>query len=169
MRLKKTPSEINPHLLDLAEAGVLESLDIEISYQVEMDEFWSYVGNKKQRRWTWYAIERGRGQIVAWQNGKRDNATFAKLLEKLNKFPIKSYSTDDWESYSSLLPAEKHYIGKANTWKIERKNLNFRTHLKRLCRRTICFSKSLEMHDKVIGIYIEKFYYKQGAYLYKFS
>ncbi|MDR2927228.1 MAG: IS1 family transposase [Cytophagaceae bacterium] len=37
------------------------------------------------------------------------------------------------------MPANKHFIGKANTWKTERKNLNFRTHLKRLCRKTICF------------------------------
>ncbi|WP_218190125.1 IS1 family transposase, partial [Plesiomonas shigelloides] len=32
--------------------------------------------------------------------------------------------------------------------------LNLRTHLKRLTRRTICFSKSEEMHDKVIGWYL---------------
>ncbi|WP_394343667.1 IS1 family transposase [Klebsiella quasipneumoniae] len=33
-------------------------------------------------------------------------------------------------------------------------HLNLRTHLKRLTRRTICFSKSEEMHDKVIGWYL---------------
>ena len=59
---------------------------------------------------------------------------------------------------------EKHRIGKKNTWKIERKNLNFRTHLKRLARRTICFSKSEIVHDNVIGMYIEKYYYKTGIY-----
>lgn len=128
-----------------------------------MDEFWSYVQSKKNRRWTWYAIERNSGIIVAWQNGKRDNETCKKLLDKMSCFPIKRYFTDDWESYSSLLPAGKHIIGKADTWKIERLNLNFRTHLKRLCRKTICFSKSVEMHDKLIGIYIEKKLYKKPA------
>ncbi|MDR2064730.1 MAG: IS1 family transposase, partial [Prevotellaceae bacterium] len=43
------------------------------------------------------------------------------------------------------------------TWKIERKNLNFRTHLKRLNRKTICFSKNEQIHDNIIGMYIEKF------------
>ena len=165
MRLKKTPVEINPYLLDKAEAGLLEELEVHVSYSVEMDEFWSYVGNKKNRRWTWYAIDRKSGILLAWQNGKRDNATCEKLLKKMEHFPIRSYSTDNWESYTSLLPKEKHFIGKANTWKIERKNLNFRTHLKRLCRKTICFSKSEEMHDKLIGIYIEKHYFKTGQFL----
>ncbi|MDR2883171.1 MAG: IS1 family transposase, partial [Alistipes sp.] len=36
-----------------------------------MAEFWSFVGNKKHRRWTWYAVERKGGTIVAWQNGQR--------------------------------------------------------------------------------------------------
>jgi len=150
--------------LDKAEAGLLEALEVHISYSVEMDEFWSYVGNKKNRRWTWYAIDRKSGILLAWQNGKRDNVTCEKLLKKMEHFPIRSYSTDNWESYSSLLPTEKHFIGKANTWKIERKNLNFRTHLKRLCRKTICFSKSEEVHDKLIGIYIEKHYFKNGRF-----
>ncbi|MDR1582354.1 MAG: IS1 family transposase, partial [Prevotellaceae bacterium] len=39
------------------------------------------------------------------------------------------------------------------TWKIERKNLNFRTHLKRLNRKTVCFSKNEQIHDNVIGMY----------------
>jgi insertion element IS1 protein InsB len=168
--------------LDKVETGLLEDLDVHISYSVEMDEFWSFactlrstrVGNKKNRRWTWYAIDRKSGVLVAWQNGKRDNATCKKILEKMEHFPIRSYSTDNWDSYTSLLSTEKHFIGKANTWKIlvlctkyavERKNLNFRTHLKRLCRKTICFSKNEEVHDKLIGIYIEKHYYKTGRYL----
>jgi len=57
-----------------------------------------------------------------------------------------------------------HVIGKDNTWKIERKNLNFRTHLKRLSRKTICFSKDEVIHDNVIGMYIEKYYYKTGNF-----
>jgi IS1 transposase len=46
-----------------------------------------------------------------------------------------------------------HVIGKDNTWKIERKNLNFRTHIKRLNRKTICCSKNEKIHDNVIGKY----------------
>ena len=46
--------------------------------------------------------------------------------------------------------------GIRNTQKIERKNLNFRTWVKRLARKTICFSKLEKMHDIVIGLLINK-------------
>jgi insertion element IS1 protein InsB len=59
-----------------------------------------------------------------------------------------------------------HYVGKDQTQQIERKNLNFRTHLKRLNRRTICYSKNEQIHDNVIGMYIDRFYYKSGTYSY---
>ncbi|HBA9264643.1 TPA: IS1 family transposase, partial [Escherichia coli] len=31
-----------------------------------------------------------------------------------------------------------------------------RTHIKRLDRKTICFSCSVEIHEKIIGSFIEK-------------
>ncbi|EFO2457728.1 IS1 family transposase, partial [Escherichia coli] len=39
----------------------------------------------------------------------------------------------------------------------ERNNLTLRTRIKRLARRTICFSRSVELHEKVIGAFIEKY------------
>ena len=41
--------------------------------------------------------------------------------------------------------------------KIERKHLTLRTRIKRLQRKTICFSKIVPMHDLVIGLYINKY------------
>ncbi|MCP4568113.1 MAG: hypothetical protein GY841_11095 [FCB group bacterium] len=37
--------------------------------------------------------------------------------------------TDDRQSYRKYIPPEHHVIGKADTWRIERRNLNFRTHI----------------------------------------
>jgi insertion element IS1 protein InsB len=139
-------------------------LEVEIRFSAEMDEFWSFVQNKGNQRWTWYAIERQSGIILAWHNGKRQDKDFLVLWELLKVFPISKYHTDDWGSYSKYIPPDKHRIGKDRTWKIERKNLNFRTHLKRLNRKTICFSKNELIHDNVIGMYIEKYYYKTGMY-----
>jgi insertion element IS1 protein InsB len=142
----------------------LENLEIEIRLDGEMDEFWSFVQKKSNQRWTWYAIERRSGCILAWHNGKRTDKDFLTLWILLQSFPISVYHTDDWGSYSRYIPAWRHRIGKDNTWKIERKNLNFRTHIKRLNRKTICFSKNEQIHDNVIGMYIENFYYKTGTY-----
>lgn len=139
-------------------------MEIEIRTDAEADEFWSFVGSKGNQRWTWYAIDRATGVILAWHNGRRTDDCCAQLIDKLSVFPINKIHTDDWQSYRKYIPAEKHVIGKTNTWKIERKNLNFRTHIKRLNRKTICFSKSEAIHDNVIGIYINRYYFKCGQF-----
>jgi len=57
---------------------------------------------------------------------------------------------------TGVVPEAHHWVGKQWTQEIEGQNLNFRAHLKRLHRRTICFSKSDEMHEAVIKLYIEQ-------------
>lgn len=63
----------------------------------------------------------------------------------------------DWGAYSRHIDPAQHTIGKRNTQKIERKHLTLRTRIKRLVRKTICFSKSIQMHDIVIGLFINRF------------
>ena len=77
---------------------------------------------------------------------------------------IQRYYTDDWGAYERHIDEEKHEVGKRNTQKIERKNLNFRTLIKRLARKTICFSKLEKMHDIVIGLLINKVEFKVNTY-----
>ena len=82
----------------------------------------------------------------------------------LAPFNITRFYTDDWGAYERHLEADKHEIGKRNTQKIERKNLNFRTRIKRLTRKTICFSKLESMHDTVIGLLINKVEFGRDIY-----
>nr|BAP28834.1 putative transposase [Acinetobacter baumannii] len=42
---------------------------------LEVDEFWNFVGNKKNKQWLIYAYHRETGEIVAYVWGKRDLAT----------------------------------------------------------------------------------------------
>jgi len=69
---------------------------------------------------------------------------------------INRFYTDDWGAYDRYIAPNKHEVGNRNTQKIERKNLNLRTWIKRLTRKTICFSRSEKMHDIVIGLLINK-------------
>jgi len=48
-------------------------------------------------------------------------------------------------------------MGKRNTQKIERKHLTLRTRIKRLARKTICFSKLEKMHDIIIGLLVNRY------------
>jgi len=123
--------------------------------ELELDELWSFVGSKAQQAWLWYAFEPRSRQVVAWVIGRRTDQTCRRLLGQLRRSHVLRFCTDDWESYGKLIPEAHHWTGKAWTQRIERQNLNFRTHLKRLHRRTICFSKSEEMHEAVIKLYIE--------------
>lgn len=124
---------------------------------VIIDEFWSFVGKRKAgKRWVWYAICGRTGKILAFHIGKRNDASCQKLMRKLAHLQIDCFCTDAWKSYQNHIPPDKHYIGKDATWKIERKNLNFRTHLKRLARKTICFSKKDDMHYGIIKAYIHQ-------------
>ncbi len=60
-------------------------------------------------------------------------------------------------AYKRNLPEDKHEVGKKNTQRIERKHLNLRTKIKRLARKTIRFSKLEEMHNLVIGLFINRY------------
>jgi IS1 family transposase len=60
-------------------------------------------------------------------------------------------------AYERHVEAEQHTVGKANTQKIESKHINLRKRIKRLVRRTICFSKTERMHDLVIGLFINRY------------
>ena len=121
---------------------------------LELDEFWSFVGRKADQRWTWHAFDRQRKQVVAFVNGRRTHHNCRALYAKLQPSSVKFFYSDEWAAYAKTLPAHKHYIGKEETRHIERRNLTFRTRLKRLQRRTICFSKNEEMHDAVIKMHI---------------
>jgi insertion element IS1 protein InsB len=162
---KKAPAEVNHAYAEkLKNQGKPGKPGLDVEICVDADEFWSFVGDTSNQRWTWYAIDRNGGQILAHHNGRRTDEACEALIAKLDIFPIRSYYTDNWQSYAKYIPADKHRTGKEHTWKIERTNLNFRTHRKRVHRKTICFSKDKDIHDNVIGLYIERHYYKNTYY-----
>jgi hypothetical protein len=93
--LKKTAGR-NPYFLTHSELYDFSQLEVEIRFSAEMDEFWSFVQNKGNQRWTGYAIERQPGIILAWHNGKRQDKDFLALWEMLKVFPISKCHTNDW-------------------------------------------------------------------------
>ena len=119
---------------------------------------WSFVQSKKNERWLWYAIDHDTREILAYVFGKRTlkgkNEAFLELKTLLEPFDITIFYTDGLSTYERNLEGFKHIVGKKNTQRIERKNLTLRTRIKRLCRKTICYSRCQDMHDIVIGLVI---------------
>ena len=119
---------------------------------------WSFVRTKDDQRWLWYAIDKETRAILAFVFGERElkgkNEAFLELKALLEPFGIKTFCTDGLSTYERNLKGFKHIISKKHTQRIERKNLTLRTRIKRLCRKTICYSKCQDMHDIVIGLVI---------------
>ena len=128
-----------------------------VKLSVELDEQWSWVQNKGNQRWLWAAVDTNNGDIIAFVFGKRKDKAFKELKKLLKHYKIACYRSDGWGSYIRHLDVKNHKISKALTTKIERKFLTLRTRIKRLCRKTICFSKSEIMHDTIIGLFINRY------------
>nr|WP_289811972.1 IS1 family transposase [Shigella flexneri] len=126
----------------------------------EMDEHWGYVGAKSRQRWLFYAYDRMRRTVVAHVFGERTLATLERLLSLLSAFQVVVWMTDGCPLYESRLKGKLHVISKRYTQRIERHNLNLRQHLARLGRKSLSFSKSVELHDKVIGHYLNIKHYQ---------
>jgi insertion element IS1 protein InsB len=45
---------------------------------------WSFVGDKKNPRWLWHAIDRRTGKVLAYVFGRRKDEVFLKLKELLS-------------------------------------------------------------------------------------
>jgi insertion element IS1 protein InsB len=117
---------------------------------------WSFVSKKSQQHWLWHAIDHLIGQVLAYVFGAREDEVFLELKALLAPFGITRLYTDGWGAYHRHIDPTKHTIGKQQTQKIERKHTTLRARIKRLVRKTICFSKSIQMHDIVIGLFINR-------------
>jgi insertion element IS1 protein InsB len=141
--------------------NALSPSDVEVVIQrvdeAEVDEMWSFVGKKKEQRWLWHAIDHGSGRVLAYVFGRRTDEAFLQLKALLEPFGITRYHTDYWGAYTRHLDPDAHNPGKRNTQQIERKHLTLRTRIKRLTRKTICFSRSTQMHDIVIGLFVNRY------------
>ncbi len=111
---------------------------------------------KQKKVWMLYALCTETGEILAASWGKRNKAGVRRLMVKLKGLQIDTYCTDKWQSFAEVLPTKNHVIGKQYTKKIEGVNTWFRTRLRRLVRRTTCFSKKLLYHWSMMKIAIVK-------------
>jgi len=134
-----------------------EELDQRRGLTSELDEMWSYVGKKAEPRWLWHAIDHYTGKVLAYVFGRRKDTVFLEIRALLEPFGITRFYTDGWGTYERHIAPEQHVVGKQHTQTIESKHINLRTRIKRLVRRTICFSKTTTMHDLVIGLFINRY------------
>ncbi|MFP5471639.1 MAG: IS1 family transposase [Bacteroidia bacterium] len=120
----------------------------------EVDELRTYCKNKQQLLWIVLGYERENKHIVTFNVGKRSNKTLGTVIATLLLSKPKQIFTDKLRNYRYLIPSYLHQTQLYGTNSIERFNLSVRTHLKRLNRRSICFSKSIILLAAVLKIYL---------------
>lgn len=121
------------------------------SYQV--DEMRTFIKRKDNLVWIVYAISSTTKKVVSFSVGKRTNATLKKVIKSLEISQAKKIYTDKLKNYKTLINSSIHSLKYRGTNHIERKNLTLRTHLKRLNRKTICFSRSAFVLTSILKIY----------------
>ena len=120
--------------------------------EAEVDEMWSYVGKRKSPGGYGMPWITGQGKSGGcWPSADEVSAAQSPT----GTLGIRRFFTDHWRR--SALGPDTHSPGKRNTQQIERTHLTLRTRIKRLARKTICFSKSLELHDIVIGLFVNRY------------
>ncbi len=122
----------------------------------EIDELCTFSRSKENRIWIIYVINRKTRKIIDFFVGARTKANINTVLEKVISLNPKSIYTDKLNIYASLIPNEQHKFYNRCTNHIERLNLTLRTWLKRLSRKTICFTRSEEMLNHCFRLLVNK-------------
>ena len=128
---------------------------------LELDELWSFVLKKSNKRWVWLALCRRTRQIVAFYIGDRSEHSCRELWKRIPA----AYKTcitysDFWTAYQKVFPAKTHRsVGKesGHTAHVERWINTLRQRLARFVRKTLSFSKSDVYHKLTLAIFIHHY------------
>lgn len=139
-------------ILDIAKNIKLPVIPMGKEYEV--DELCTYVGSKNKRIWVVSAMEKQNSNILIFNVGRRTNQTLVKVTKSLHLSCAKKIFTDKHQNYKTLIEKKVHKVIRYGANHLERFHLTLRTHLKRLNRKAICFSKSVSVLIAVLKIYL---------------
>ena len=123
---------------------------------------WSFVYRRLNKRWIWIALCRRTRQVVAYDAiGNRGEASCRLLWSRIpESYRRGVFYSDFWESYQKVLPDDQHQpVGKSEgqTSHVERWNCTLRQRLGRFVRKTLSFSKSEEMHEVCLLVFLHDY------------
>lgn len=128
---------------------------------LELDELWSFVGKKANKRWIWIALARYTRQVVAYVIGERGERTCRRLWERIpGSYKGGCCYSDLWEAYRAVIPEECHEAGGKESGElahVERWNNTLCQRLARFVRKTLSFSKSDAMHEVCLKLFLHRY------------
>ncbi len=144
----------------IADAPLVETslVPAQIEDVLELDELWSFVGNKQQQRWVWLALCRRTRQVVAYWIGDRSQIGALQLWRRIPRDYVRCASfSDRWQPYAHIFDLQLHrMVGKdeGQTNHVERWFNTLRQRLARFTRKTLAFSKRDDFHDGLLRLFI---------------
>lgn len=88
---------------------------------IELDEMWRYV-TSKNKLLIWKVHCREAGEVIDWECGGRDKATLSNLMERLSKWKVELFCTDNWGVYLEATAVDQLYQSKSQAVYSERNN-----------------------------------------------
>lgn len=134
----------------------------EVNQVYEVDELWTHVGRNIPSNYSWicYAINRRTRCVAGIVFGSRNSENLGKLIRNLKSYSPRKIITDGHSAYPKLVDPIVHDTSRYSNNRIERANLTLRTHLKRLGRETLCFSRSQKMLEACVLLYLDYRYWR---------
>ena len=128
---------------------------------LELDELWSFVQKKLNKKWIWIAICKRTRQIVSYFIGKRDEKACRTFWESIpQEYQQSTTYSDLWSAYNKVITTGKHSsngkeAGKTNH--VERWNLTLRQRIGRFVRLSLSFSKNDQNHEVSLVLFIHRY------------
>lgn len=134
---------------------VVKPVLYERNQEYEVDEMWTFIGENKPQNYVWitYGMNRKTKQIIDVVVGKRTKENLGIVINKIKELIPKKIITDRLNIYPNLVYPVTHDRSRYRNNRIERSNLTLRQDIKRLSRKTLSFSKSLEMLEATLLLY----------------
>ena len=127
---------------------------------LELDEMWSFVGKRNQKRWLWIALCRRTRQVVAFVIGNRSAKTCRRLWQQIPKaYRHCATFSDFWHAYQQVFTTNHKSVGKESgeTAHVERWNNILRQRIGRYVRKSLSFSKKDLNHYLVTKWFIYEY------------
>jgi hypothetical protein len=96
----------------------------------------------------------GRNGLNAWRMAVLSTFREPSLGRHVHRELLRSVLLDVTPIISATACHQRNYVERYSRFK---RVPNLRTRLKRLVRRTLCFSKTEQMHDLVIGLFMNRY------------
>jgi len=168
----KTPSDlgITPQMYKKRKSKALKITGL------QLDEAWSFVGCKSNKAWIWIAFEPNFRQVIAFHIGGRGEEDARLLWKKIPRRLRRHcyferlrrhcyFETDEWRAYQAILPFQRHYVGKDETYHVEGFWTTVRARVSRLVRKNLSFSKNWDKHLAAIRYFFWQYNLEQQPYI----